>query len=341
MLVARARLGAAFLALTALPASGAAVARGYRVVHGWPVLPENTMLDEVSAVAVDSRGDVFVLTRGGRKWPDSGDLDPTLIAAPTIHVFDGRTGALKKELGRDLFALPHSITVDDEDNVWVADVALHQVLKLSATGQKRLEVGERGVPGEDRAHFNRPSDVAVDKDGSFYVSDGYGNSRIVKFSSAGKYLLSWGTRGKEPGQLDLPHSLALDPGGRVYVVDRTNNRIQVFDPLGKYVTQWTSKQFANPQAVRVSSKGKVYVMNAGTDALPDRAGVAIFRADGSFVERFGRFGNYDGQFVDGHWLALSRDGDVYVADFAGKRVQKFHPRRADAAAGSPTHPRTR
>jgi hypothetical protein len=126
----------------------------------------------------------------------------------------------------------------------------------------------------------------------------------------------------------------------VYVVDRTNNRIQVFDPLGKYVTQWTSKQFANPQAVRVSSDGNVYVMNAGTDALPDRAGVAIFRADGSFVERFGRFGNYDGQFVDGHWLALSREGDVYVADFAGKRVQKFHPRRADAAAGSPTHPRT-
>jgi hypothetical protein len=112
-----------------VPATKPPVAH-YHVVHGWPVLPENNILDEVSAVAVDSLENVFVLQRGGRKWPDSDVLDETPIPVPTIFVFDGHTGRLLTEWGENILALPHSITVDGKDNVWVADVALNQVFKF-------------------------------------------------------------------------------------------------------------------------------------------------------------------------------------------------------------------
>src|ERR1051326_3194724 len=133
----------------------------YEVVHGWPVLPENTILDEVSAVAVDSHDDVLVLQRGGRKWPDSGPLDESPIPNPTVFVFDGRTGRLLKKWGETVLALAHSITVYSKDNVWIADVALHQVFKFSQEGELLLQLGERAVAGDDIAHFNRPSDGAV------------------------------------------------------------------------------------------------------------------------------------------------------------------------------------
>jgi peptidylamidoglycolate lyase len=205
----------------------------YHVVHGWPLLPDNTILDEVSAVGVDSHDNVLVLQRGGRKWPDSDVLDLAPIAVPTVFLFDGRTGRLLAKWGEKLFALPHGLTVDHQDNVWVTDVAWHQVFKFSHDGRLLLTLGERGKPGDDSSHFNRPTDVAVARDGSFYVSDGYGNSRVLKFAADGKFLFQWGTKGKEPGQLDLPHGIALDAAGRVFVVDRQNARVQVFDSNGQ------------------------------------------------------------------------------------------------------------
>src|SRR5690242_3974821 len=182
----------------------------YHVVHGWPVVPDNELLDEISAVAVDSHDDVFVLTRAGRKWPDSDVLDETPIPAATVFLFDGRTGNLRAKWGGNIFALPHSITVDNSDNVWVADVAFHQVFKFSHDGRLLLTVGERARAGTDRNHFNRPSDVAVEADGSFYVSDGYRNNRVLKFAKDGKFLLEWGTKGTGEGQFNLPHAIALD-----------------------------------------------------------------------------------------------------------------------------------
>ena len=295
----------------------------YRVVHGWPVLPENSILDEVTAVAVNARGDVLVLQRGGRKWPESDVLDQTLIPVPTIFVFDGPTGRLLTEWGEKLIALPHSLTVDHEDNVWVTDVALHQVYKFSPDGRLLLTLGGRGIAGADTLHFDRPTDVAIAQDGSFVVSDGYGNSRVVKFSADGRFLSQWGTRGTGPGQFNLPHGIAIDTSGRILVVDRANARIQVFDRSSNYLTQWTGVHFVSPQDIAIAGDGTAFVADMGDEKLPDRSGVLVFRRDGSLIGRFGRYGNYDGQFLVAHGVAVGKGGEVYVADFTGRRVQKF------------------
>lgn len=294
----------------------------YRVVHGWPVLPENTVFEEVSAVAVDSKGNVLALQRGGRQWPDSDVLDQTPIAAPTVFTFDGRTGAPLAVWGEKLFALPHSLTVDEHDNLWITDVALHQVFKFSRDGKLLLTLGERGVPGNDGSHFNRPTDVAVTPGGPFYVSDGYENSRVVKFTAEGKFLSAWGSKGKGPGQFDLPHGIALDAAGRVFVVDRQNGRLQAFDGNGNHLP-WKSPPFVNPQDVAISTDGTVLVTDLGGQGLTDRSGVYVLRPDGSMLGRIGRYGNYDGQFLVAHGVAAGKQGEVYVADFTGRRVQKF------------------
>jgi DNA-binding beta-propeller fold protein YncE len=301
---------------------------GYRVVHGWPVVPANTMLDEVSAVAVDSRGRVFVLTRGNRKWPDSGPLDTTPIHAPTVTVFDGSSGRLLSQWPGDRFALPHSITIDRNDDVWVTDVAWHQALKFSADGTPLLALGRRGAAGADSLHFDRPSDVAVAPDGTVYVSDGYGNDRIVRFAADGRWLGAWGHKGRNAGELDLPHAVAVDGRGRVYVVDRGNARIQVFDSAGRYMAQWPAQAYAGGQDIKIGDDGQAYVAAAGSDGPLDRTGVMILDSTGAVVGKVGRFGNYDGQFVDLHWVALSPGGELYTADFAGRRVQKFVRRPA-------------
>jgi len=299
----------------------------HHVVHGWPVVPEGQVLGwVVSGVGVDSRGDVFVLHRAGREWPDSGDLDLHPILRPTVLVFDGKTGALRASWGADRFAMPHGLTVDGADNVWVTDVALQQVYKFSHDGRLLLTLGERAVAGADAAHFDRPTKVAVAGDGSFYVSDGYRNSRVVRFAADGRFLSQWGSKGSGPGQFDLPHGIALDEGGRVYVADRNNARVQVFDAAGRFLAEWKGDALGRPFDVAVASDGTIFVVDGGDlpREPPDRSAVVHVRADGTVMGRFGRFGVYDGELYRGHALATAGDGSVYVADANG-RVQKFVP----------------
>jgi peptidylamidoglycolate lyase len=297
----------------------------YKVVHGWPVLPDNAVFEEISAVGVDSNGNVFVLQRGGRKWPETDILDQTPIDPPTVFVFDGRTGRFLSAWGEKHFALPHSLTVDRHDNIWVTDVAWHQVYKFTHDGKLQMTLGERGVSGVDGSHFNRPTDVAVASDGSFYVSDGYENSRVIKFDANGKFLSEWGTKGKGPGQFDLPHGIAVDAAGRVFVVDRNNARVQVFDGRGNYLTEWKGPPFLNPMDIAIAGDGKAFVVDVGNNnaPAPDRSGAYVMRPDGRLIGRFGRYGYYDGQFLIAHGVAAGKRGEIYVADFAGRRVQKF------------------
>jgi len=324
-------IGAVLLLLWLLPALAAAAPAAsrpeapYQVVHGWPVLPEGEVLGAVAGIGVDSQGKVLVFHRAGRKWPANDRLDLTPIASPTIWVFDGRSGVLLSRWGGGRFAMPHGLTVDDHDNVWLTDVALQQVFKFSPDGRLLLTIGQRGVAGDDARHFNRPTAVAVAPDGSFYVADGYRNSRVVKFSAQGKFLFQWGTKGSGPGQFRLPHAIALDRKGNVYVADRQNDRIQVFDADGRFRDQWKGPQLGRPYALALDAQGFAVVADGGEqpDAPPDRSAWLRVRPDGTAQQRVGRFGNYDGQFEMAHSIAIDADGAVYVGDITGARVQKF------------------
>lgn len=170
----------------------------YQVVVGWPQLPAGMSTGQVAGVDVDAQGRVFVFRRADKIW-DSAIVDPGVIAAPTVLVLDGGSGQLLVAWGENRFVMPHGLTVDQEGHVWLTDVGLHQVFKFDAAGNLLLTIGEAGVPGADERHFNRPTDVAVAADGSVYVSDGYVNSRVVKFDADGRYLLSWGNFGDGPG----------------------------------------------------------------------------------------------------------------------------------------------
>ncbi|MCA9996158.1 MAG: hypothetical protein KDE56_10450, partial [Anaerolineales bacterium] len=209
----------------------------YTVVSDWPHLPPGLVLGQTTGIDVDSQGRVFVFARGEKVW-DSDIIDPALITSPTVYTFDGESGELLNSWGENRFVMPHGLSIDDNDNVWLTDVGLHQVYKFDTAGNLLLTLGEAGVPGSDAAHFNRPTDVAVRSDGSFYVSDGYVNSRIVRFDANGRFLLAWGMPGTAVGEFDVPHSLDVDATGRVYVADRGNARVQIFDENGRFLISW-------------------------------------------------------------------------------------------------------
>ena len=311
--------------LTFLATANAAFAdeARYSVVHGWPLLPEGRTLGRAAGVAVDSHNHVFVFHSVDRDWTDTLPDDP--IKGATIAVFDGHTGQLVAEWGNDMFVMPHGLTVDREDNVWLTDVGRHQVFKFSHDGELLLELGESRVPGTDVQHFNLPTDVAVLDDGGFFVSDGYGNSRVVKFSSAGEPEFQWGIKGSGAAEFNLPHGLALDDAGRLYVADRTNSRVQVFDREGSFVTEWPRDKVGRPYGIAVDTAGNVFVVDGGDQPTspPDRSRVIKLSTTGVVETVFGRFGNHDGQFQMGHDVAIGQDGAVYVVDIIGERVQKF------------------
>jgi sugar lactone lactonase YvrE len=169
---------------------------------------------------------VFVFHRAENSWA-TDKTHP--IASPTILCFDGSSGKLLASWGENRFVEPHGLRIDMHDNVWVTDRALQQVFKFSHDGRLLLTIGTERTAGLDGSHFNLPADLAFAQDGSIYVADGYGNNRIAKFSADGKFLLDWGRKGTGPGEFDLPHSVAADAQGLVYVADRNNARIQVFD----------------------------------------------------------------------------------------------------------------
>jgi len=317
----------AFVLIGFLCMANPALADGssYSVVHGWPSLPKGHALGRASGVAVDSHNHVFVFHSFDRDWTEPFPDDA--IAGTTIAVFDGATGDMIAEWGNEIFVMPHGLTVDSNDDVWLTDVGRHQVFKFSHDGELLLELGENRVPGTDSTHFNLPTDVAVLDDGGFFVSDGYGNSRVVRFSSDGEFEFQWGKRGSKTGDFDLPHGLALDDEGRLYVADRSNSRVQVFDREGSFIEEWTRDRVGRPYGIEVDNTGSVFVVDGGDQPTspPDRSRVIRLSSAGQTKTIFGRFGNYDGQFQIGHDLAVGEDGAVYVVDIIGKRVQKFLP----------------
>lgn len=227
----------------------------------------------------------------------------------------------------DEVSIAHHIIIDPYDPahaVWVVDRFNHRILKFSNDGkQLLLKVGEKGVPGNDEGHFHDPASLTFLPDGSFYVADGYTNSRVVKFDKNGKYLLSWGSKGTGPSQFSLVHSVAAD-ANRIYVADRNNDRIQIFDHNGKFLDQWPGT--ARVTRVITTEDKKVWVSATRYGRF------AGYDLNGKLLYQWGTLGDDPGVTDNAHQFDIDNAGNVYVADANNNRVQKFVPKKgADKA----------
>jgi peptidylamidoglycolate lyase len=301
----------------------------YEIVPGWPGLPPGFILGNPTGIGVDTAQNIFVFHRADRSWPLSNIMPKDPIASKTILLLDRQTGRIIDSWGDHLFIMPHGLRVDRENNVWVTDVGLHQVFKFTHEGKLLLKIGEAKVPGNDATHFNMPTDIAINDDGSFYVSDGYGNSRVIRFSAAGKYLFEWGKPGAGESEFDIPHGVTLDKNGNVYVADRENSRIQVFDAKGRFLRQYADESFGNICAVTIDpiTQKLFSVDDLNFLKLKHRGSdVIIFDTAGRVENRFGRSGSYSGAVCWYHDLAVDNAQNIYIGDISGNTLQKFQLR---------------
>ncbi|MCC2672424.1 MAG: hypothetical protein K0Q72_4896 [Armatimonadetes bacterium] len=271
----------------------AAVGQGlaYRPVPGWPSGGAHAPgygTAAVSATAVDRAGRIYVFQR----------------AAEALLLF-GADGAFLKTVPVGRFASAHGCRVDPEGNLWLTDNGDHRVLKLSPEGKTLASFGVQGQPGE----------VAFAPNGDVYVSDGYGNSRVVRFSHDGKYLGAWGKKGTGEGEFNLPHAVVVDRRGRVYVADRENARIQVFTPEGKFITQW--RDTGHPYGLYLTPDERLFV----TDGIAHT--LSLFDLNGKRLGQYGMPGKGPGEFDLPHLLTVDGEGAVYVCEINGKRIQKL------------------
>ncbi|XP_041826674.1 peptidyl-glycine alpha-amidating monooxygenase A isoform X2 [Melanotaenia boesemani] len=307
-------------------------------VPSWP--QSSLQLGQVSGLALDSDSNLVIFHRGDHHWgPDSFNsqarylhrsLGP--IQQSTILVVDPDDGRILKASGRNMFYLPHGITADEQNNYWVTDVALHQVLKVSSDGRDRTlqTLGEAFTPGSDINHFCQPTDVAVDpQTGNVFVSDGYCNSRILKFSADGKYLSQWGAgssdrRRRTPFQ--IPHSLAFLPDKKeVCVADRENGRIQCFiDETGEFVKEIKRDEFGGEVfAITYSPAGDGLIFAVNGESPYGSAPLRGFVIDYSTKEILDTFSPNEKGFKMPHDVVATGDGSVFVGDVGTKSVFKF------------------
>ncbi len=238
----------------------------YREDAGWAKLMQGRKWGAVSAVDIDRDGrSVWVFDR----CETADDCSWTANLNP-IQKFDA-TGKLVASFGRGMFNYPHGIYVDAQNNLWVSDGRAknngkgHTVMKFSPDGRLLLTMGTPGVPGNDATHFNAPSDILLAPDGSIFIADGHGgetNARMVKFDKDGIFLKSWGKKGTGPGDFDAPHGLAMDSTGRLFVADRGNSRIQIFDQEGKFLVEW--RQFGRPSGIHITKDDIIYVADSNS-----------------------------------------------------------------------------
>jgi streptogramin lyase len=301
----------------------------YQTLKDWAKLPPGRTWGATSAVDIDRDGQsIWVGERCGGQTCATSTLPPILK-------FDA-SGALVKSFGEGRFVVPHGIYVDVEGNVWLTDASDgvnavpnkgHQVFKFNPEGKVLLTLGKAGVFGDGRDVFNRPSDVLVAPNGDVFVADGHGgqsNARIVKFSKDGTFIKTWGKPGSSPGEFNVPHSLALDSQGRLFVADLQNKRIQIFDQEGRYLTEW--KQFGMPGGIFIDENDVLYVSDSlsGPDRNPGWIrGIRIGSAKDGTVTSFipDRTPDID-PITAAEGVAADRAGNVYGAVVPAQMLQK-------------------
>jgi DNA-binding beta-propeller fold protein YncE len=292
----------------------------YELVPDWEQLPSGMTHRDVAGVAVDSHDRVFLITR----------------SEPRVLIYD-RDGRFVTAWGEGEFTnRTHGITVGPDDSVYCVDDGAHTVVKYTPDGVSLLTLGTRGRPSDTGyteqspvvryagPPFNRPTNLAVAPSGDLYVSDGYGNARVHRFSPKGELLQSWGEPGTGEGQFNTPHGIWVHPDGRVFVCDRENDRIQIFDPEGRYLESWTDVQ--RPTQLVIDPAGVAYVAELawkmgqrspvrGPIEVEQPGRVSVYDPSGQVVARWGGAdGCAPGSFVAPHSIAADSHGDLYVAE---------------------------
>lgn len=288
-----------------------------------------------SAIHYAGDGNIWVADRcGGNRGPgscdDRTDVDP-------IMLFDNE-GRLLRSFGAGLFVWPHGMFVDHDNNLWVTDAAVsstglkgNQVHKFSPDGRVLMSLGIAGVQGSGHYYFNAPNDVLVAPNGDIFVADGHSantDNRIVKFNNAGEYLMEWGTVGAEAGEFRVPHALAMDSRGRLFVADRANSRLQIFDQQGNHLMTWT--QFGRPSDLYIDSNDILYAADSESNTGPSRnpgweRGIYIGSVTDGFVTAHipDPETNPVGTTSHAEGVTADEQGNVYGAEVAERNVRKW------------------
>ncbi len=292
----------------------------YEVVEGWERLPESYTHKDVVGVGVDSRDRLFLLGREQAR----------------VLIYE-RDGTFVGSWGEDVFTpRTHGLTIGPDDAVYIVDEGSEVVYKFTPDGELLLTLGTKGVASDTGytgslesiarggPPFNRPTNVAVAPSGELYVSDGYGNARVHRFSASGELIHSWGEPGNGPGQFNLSHGIAVAPDGRVFVADRENDRVQIFSAEGAYLDEW--RQVQRPTNLTFGADGRIYVSElwrrAGEHSMldgvvsDDRPGrVSVLDLEGNVLARWGGPDRCaPGSFVAPHDICVDSRGDVYVGE---------------------------
>ncbi len=297
----------------------------YEVDPNWPQRPENMPWGRTPGIAVDAKDRIWVFTR----------------ANPPIQVYDP-AGKLVRTWGKGMIGPngtangSHYIRIDGQGMIWLADVSNHVVLQVTPSGKVLKTLGTPAEPGEDENHLNKPTDVAITPDGEVFVSDGYGNARVVHFDRRGKFVKAWGKLGTRPGEFSLPHAIVLDSKGRLYVADRNNARVQVFDRTGKFLDQW--QNLIVPWGLWVTPNDEIWVCGCSpmrwretdsTLSCPPKDQLFMkFDTSGRVLQLWTVPKGEDGQEKPGelnwvHGIAVDSQGNIYATDIIGARAQKF------------------
>lgn len=330
---------AVVLVLTLSTDTASAQTNPYLTIPNWGELPDGRTWGAVSAIYPAPDGNVWVGERCGQNTCDGADgVDPILLFDPE--------GNLLKSFGAGLILWPHGMFVDRDGNVWVADALGfgeqpagrgHEVLKFSPDGELLMTLGKKGQPGSGRDTFTKPSDVLVAPNGDIFVADGHdagGNNRIVKFSADGTFLKEWGSTGLEKGEFRDPHALAMDSQGRLFVGDRANSRIQIFDQEGNHLSTWT--QFGRPSGLFIDENDVLYAADSESNYGRNpgwQRGIYIGSAITGWVSHFipDPEPNPDDSGTSGaEGVAVDADGNIYGAEVGPRMVKKYLLRVPDS-----------
>lgn len=296
------------------------LAAGFELDARWPRKPAEFDWKDMPGVAVDAQDQVWVFNRGN----------------VPVQVY-GREGNLIRSWGREQVGRAHHIKIDPEGNVWLADIGLHVVRKFTPEGKLLLTLGTPGSAGADAHHLNQPTDMAITPSGDIFVSDGYGNNRVVHFDRQGRFVREWGKLGVRPGEFSLPHAIGVDSQGRLYVADRNNARVQVFDQQGKFLSEW--RNLLVPWGIWITSRDEIYVCGSSPmlwgegnhlGVPPKDQLIMKFTPEGKVVQLWTFPKGQDGQERPGelnwvHGIAVDSAGNLYLGDIRGQRAQKFSP----------------